>query len=411
MMEAARFACLAPILVALMAAGCDGGEKEGETASSTTGPATERTEPGDEEGGRIPIGDGRGGVRLREIGTFERPVYVTQPESGSDDLFVVEQGGRVMRLPSGGGDPEVFLDLSDQVSTANEQGLLSVAFAPDYERSGRFYVDYTDSGGDTRVVEYRRDADDPGVADPESARQLLRVDQPFSNHNGGLVLFGPDENLYIGLGDGGSAGDPQRNGQNLGTLLGKILRIDPQPGDGEPYRIPEGNPFTGREGARPEILAYGLRNPWRFSFDAERLWIGDVGQNEQEEIDGPIAGLGAGANFGWSAFEGTEPFNDDQDAPGALPPTLTYGRDGGCSVTGGYVVRDPRLRSLYGRYLYGDYCQGELRSFTPRPGGQAEDDRAAGVGVAALSSFGRDASGRIYATSLEGPVYRLAGPE
>jgi glucose/arabinose dehydrogenase len=399
-------ACAAAVLLA----GCSGDDEPDTTAAEPTTTTTGQTEPGETEDGRIPVGDGRGGVRLREIGRFERPVYLTQPASGSDDLFVVEQGGRVMQLPADGGEPTVFLDLSDEVSSGNEQGLLSAAFAADYERTGRLYIDYTDTGGDTHVVEYRRDTDED-VADPESARELLRVEQPFANHNGGLVVFGPDENLYIGLGDGGSGGDPQRNGQNLGTLLGKILRIDPRPGDGEPYRIPEGNPFRDRQGARPEILAYGLRNPWRFSFDAERLWIGDVGQDNLEEIDGPIAGLGAGANFGWSAFEGTERFNDDQEAPDAIPPTLTYGRDSGCSVTGGYVVRDPSLPSLYGRYLYADYCEGELRSFTPQPGGEAEDDRALGPTVARLSSFGEDASGRIYATSLEGPVYRLSGAE
>jgi glucose/arabinose dehydrogenase len=402
------------LLIGLAACGGDDSD-EGTTNPSpptTAERTTTTTEPNgrqpDGGSGRLPVGDGSGGVELEQIGEFEEPVYVTQPQGGRD-LFVVEKGGRLMRLPGGGGEPEVFLDLSDQVSGGSEQGLLSVAFAPDYERSGLFYVDYTDVEGDTRVVEYRRDSSGD-AADPDSAREVLRVDQPFDNHNGGLVMFGPDGLLYVGLGDGGSADDPERNGQDLSMPLGKLLRIDPRRGGGEPYGIPPGNPFVDEAGARPEIYSYGLRNPWRYSFDRETgdLWIGDVGQNTFEEVDGVARGAGAGANFGWSAFEGEMRFNDDQDAPGHVPPVLTYGRDGGCSITGGYLVRDRALPTLYGRYLYGDYCEGELRSFSARPGREATDDRPLGPTVSALSSFGEDASGRVYVTSLEGPVYRLA---
>jgi hypothetical protein len=198
--------------------------------------------------------------------------------------------------------------------------------------------------------------------------------------------------LYLGLGDGGSAGDPERRAQDRSSPLGKLLRLDPS--------SPE---------ADPEIYALGLRNPWRYSFDRETgdLWIGDVGQDDLEEIDGVSRADAAGANFGWSAFEGTKRFNADQEAPHAIEPVLVYGRDGGCSVTGGFVVRDPELRSLYGRYLYGDYCEGELRSFTARPGAEATDDTPLGQQVPGLSSFGEDVAGHIYATSLEGPVYRL----
>ena len=310
------------------------------------------------------------------------------------------------------GEPaeEPFLDLSGEVSTGSEQGLLSVAFAPDYERSGRFFVNFTDTEGGTRIQEFRRDADDPRVADPGTRRELLRIEQPFENHNGGLLLFGPDDLLYVGTGDGGSGGDPMRNAQNLSTLLGKILRIDPAPDGGRPYRIPPSNPFVGESGALGEIYSYGLRNPWRFSFDSttSALSIGDVGQDAIEEIDLVGRGESRGANFGWSAFEGNEPFNEDQEAPDAVPPALTYPLDGACAVTGGYVVRDESLRSLYRRYLYGDFCVGELRSFTARPGRQAADDRRLGVDVPQLSSFGEDNRGRIYATSLNGPVYRLA---
>jgi glucose/arabinose dehydrogenase len=337
-------------------------------------------------------------------------VFVAQPPGERRDLYVVEQGGRVILVDDGKVAAEPFLDISAEVTAGGEQGLLSIAFAPDYQRSGRFYVDFTDTEGDTRVWELRRSESDPRVADPRTRRELLFVDQPFSNHNGGLLLFGPDRKLYVGLGDGGSASDPMRNGQDLSTLLGKILRIDPLPSGDEPYGIPQSNPFTDEEGARPEIYAYGLRNPWRFSFDRAggALSIGDVGQDAIEEVDLVGPGEAAGANFGWSAFEGEERFNSDQDAPDHVSPVLTYPLEGGnCAVTGGYVVRDERLRSLYGRYLYGDFCAGELRSFTARPGEQAADDRALGVQVPQLSSFAEDGQGRIYATSLAGPVYRL----
>ncbi len=282
--------------------------------------------------------------------------------------------------------------------------MLSIAFSPTYERSGRFYVDYTNPAGDTRVVEYRRRGN---KGDPRSARPLIAVAQPFSNHNGGLLIFGPDRRLYIGLGDGGSAGDPERNGQDLRSLLGKILRIDPARTRKDAYTIPRDNPFSDRRNARPEIAVYGLRNPWRFSFDRRSgdLWIGDVGQNSLEEID-LVTDPTGGVNLGWSAFEGAERFNSDQRAPDALDPVLAYGRDLGCSVTGGYVVRDPELPTLWGRYLYADFCQGQLRSFTA--GRSADDDRPLGLQVPSISSFAEDASGRLYAISLDGPVYRLA---
>jgi glucose/arabinose dehydrogenase len=388
-------------LALLPIAACGSGD---EPEPSPPPPAT--TTPSNDGGEAAPkTGDGRGGVRLEPIGEFEAPVYVTQPSGGTGDLFVVQQGGQVIRVAPDG-STSVFLDIADEVVAGGEQGLLSVAFAPDYERSGLFYVDYTDTAGDTRVVEYRA----PGgeSADPESRRELLEIDQPFANHNGGLLLFGPDEMLYVGTGDGGSGGDPDRNGQDLSTLLGKILRIDPSPSGDLPYGVPSDNPFVGSDDARGEIWAYGLRNPWRFSFDPERGWltVGDVGQDALEEVD--IVADGRGANFGWSAFEGTEPFNDDQNARGAIEPVLTYANDEDhCSVTGGYVVRDRRLRSLYGRYVYGDYCAGELRSFSAEPGAAASDDRPLGLAVDGLSSFGSGSDGTIYVTSLAGPVYRL----
>jgi glucose/arabinose dehydrogenase len=399
-------------ILVLLLAGCGGGDGGGRAASAPP-PSN-----GGQGEGQLPTGEGRDGVRLQKIGDFDQPLYVTQPPGDDRDLYVVEKTGRVQVVRDGQRLPQPFLDLSGQVSTGGEQGLLSVAFAPDYRSSGILYVDYTDTAGDTRVVEYRRSSSDPLVADPQSAREVLAVDQPYENHNGGLLLFGPGEGsesgqgpdlLYVGLGDGGSADDPERNGQDLSTLLGKILRIDPRPSGGRPYSVPDSNPFVGRSGAQPEIYSYGLRNPWRFSFDRQTgdLWIGDVGQNSFEEIDGVRRGEGSGANFGWSAFEGYARLNDDQQAPGHVAPLLTYRLGGNCAVTGGYVVRDESLRSLYGRYLYGDFCAGQLRSFTATPRRRATDDRALGLEVPSLSSFGQDNAGHLYATSLEGPVYRL----
>jgi glucose/arabinose dehydrogenase len=380
---------LAASLAAGVLAGCGGDDAS--TADSTTA-STPPASGGD--GARPATGDGEGGIELTEIGSFDQPVFVTQPDDGSGDLYVVEQTGRVMRLPGGDGDPEEFLDLSGEIVCCGEQGLLSIAFAPDYRSSGLLYASFTNGDGDTRVVEYTRSAGEPPIADPDSAREVFAQDQPFPNHNGGLLLFTPNGDLLLGLGDGGSAGDPDRNAQDPSSFLGKLVRLDP-------------------EGGEPSVYALGLRNPWRYSFDRETgdLWIGDVGQDSLEEIDGVERGEGEGANFGWSAFEGTEPFNEDQRAPGAIEPVLTYGRDGGCSVTGGYVVRDTALESLYGRYLYGDYCEGRLRSFTARPGEPADDDRELGVEVPGLSSFGEDVAGHVYATSLEGPVYRLDADE
>ena len=398
------------MLIGLAAAalvGCGLGEEEPDppTTSVEREPAPDSTVTETTE--REPeVGDGRGGVRLERLGSFAAPLHVTQPPGEREALYVVEQGGRIIRLGAGG-ERSTFLDLSGEISSGGERGLLSVAFAPDFPDSGLFYVDYTDPDGNTRIVELR--SPDGRSVEAGSRRELLRIDQPFSNHNGGLLLFGPDRLLYIGTGDGGSADDPQRNALDTSSLLGKILRVDPRPSRGRPYAIPRGNPFRGDSG-RGEIYSYGLRNPWRFSFDRETgaLGIGDVGQNSREEIDLVAKEGGAGANFGWSAFEGEERFNADQQAPDAVPPVLTYATSGGnCSVTGGYVVRDPDLPSLYGRYLYGDFCLGELRSFIPRPGRDARDDRALGPRVENLSSFGEDNAGRIYLASLEGPVYRL----
>jgi glucose/arabinose dehydrogenase len=348
----------------------------------------------------------RKGVRLRRIGSFDSPVYVTAPPGDRRRLFVVEQAGRIRVLVDGRKRGQPFLDIAGQVTAGGEQGLLSMAFAPDYAMSGLFYVYFTDRNGDERIVEYRRATAER--ADAGSARLLILQRDNQSNHNGGLLLFGPDGLLYTGLGDGGGAGDqhgPRGNGQNLGTLLGKILRIDPRPSGGRPYGIPTSNPFVGRSGARGEIWAYGLRNPWRFAFDpaTKAMIVADVGQNEVEEVS--VAG--AGSNLGWRVFEGRKRYTAGEAAPGAVPPIIErlHSR-GNCSITGGVVVRDRGLPALRGRYVFGDYCKGVIESARIR-GGKARGVRSTKLHVDSLSSFGEDARGRAYAVSLEGPVYRL----
>jgi glucose/arabinose dehydrogenase len=351
----------------------------------------------------------RRGVRLRRVGTFDAPVFVTSPPGDRARQFVVEQGGRVIVIRDGRRLGTPFLDISGQVTAGGEQGLLSLAFAPDYADSGRFYVYFTDNAGDQRIVEYRRRSADR--ADPGSARLVLRMGDSESNHNGGLLLFGPDDLLYVGTGDGGGGGDQhgsRGNGQNLGSLLGKILRIDPRASGGRAYSVPAGNPFRGRSGARPAIYAYGLRNPWRFSFDRRTgdLTIGDVGQNAWEEISFVRRGRGRGANFGWRPFEGRSRYASGERAPGHVPPVIVRSHGAGnCSITGGVVVRDRRLVGLRGRYVFGDFCRGRIESARLSPGRARV--RRTRLRVSSLSSFGEDAQGRVYAVSLDGPVYRL----
>jgi glucose/arabinose dehydrogenase len=315
---------------------------------------------------------------------------------------VAEKVGRVVALRGPRAEPHVVLDLSDEVSLGSEQGLLGLAFSPD----GRFlYVDLTDAEGDTRVVEF---AFGQGRADPASRRDLLVVDQPYSNHNGGGLAFGPDGYLYVAVGDGGSAGDPAGNGQSLSTLLGKLLRIDPRPPGGRSYGIPPDNPFVDREGARPEIWAFGLRNPWRFSFDRGTgdLWIGDVGQGGWEEIDVESAGSGGGTNFGWNRFEGAHAFQGGPSA-GIVAPVFEYPHDGRvCAVIGGYVYRGGEIPDLVGAYVFGDLCRGRIEALRVEDG-RAVRHRALGPEVPGLASFGEDASGELYVLSLSGPVFRL----
>ncbi|MEJ8572717.1 PQQ-dependent sugar dehydrogenase [Microbaculum marinum] len=329
-------------------------------------------------------------------------------------VFVVEQGGTIRVLRKETPLDRPFLNISKRVlgppddDAGNEQGLLSMAFAPDYGRSGRFYVAYTSRTGDLEIEEFRRSARSGRRADRSSRRHILTVphrDAP--NHNGGHLQFGPDGYLYISTGDGGGTGDPRDNARRTDRLLGKILRIDPTPGRKRPYRIPRSNPFRGKPGL-DEIYAYGLRNPWRFSLHGNKIFVADVGQARWEEINSLRRVRAAGANFGWPQYEGKAVF--DADRPGADPvtfPALVYSHDdGGCSVTGGYVVTDPTLPDLAGRYLYADFCLGELRSFIPRRG--ARDDKPVGLTVAFPTSFGIGPKGRVYVAQVDGAVLRLA---
>ncbi len=356
-----------------------------------------------------------GGVGLKRVGSFESPVYVAGAPGFPKLLFVVEQTGQVEVLENGRPRARPFLDVSGLISTGGERGLLSIAFPPDYERSRRFYVYYTDRRGDISVDEFKRKS--ATQAARGSRRAVIRIPHRInSNHNGGQLQF-LDDLLYMGTGDGGSAGDPPNNAQNRDSLLGKLLRIDPRPTDGRPYSIPADNPFAGSGSGRGEIYSYGLRNPFRFSFDTRdprqpRIAIADVGQNRFEEIDYTTIAAARGANFGWDAFEGDAPYRDENsgtpDPGGTVKPILAYphSRAGSCTVIGGYVVRDRRLPSLRGRYVYADLCEGELRSLVPNLG-RASGDRKLGIAVSTPTSFGEDTQGRVYVTSLDGPVYRL----
>ncbi|HET8566145.1 MAG TPA: PQQ-dependent sugar dehydrogenase [Solirubrobacterales bacterium] len=356
----------------------------------------------------------RGGVALKKVGSFDAPDYVAGAPGFPQLLFVVEQPGEIAVLKNGRRLRRPFLDIRNQVAYGGERGLLSVAFPPDYAESRRFYVYYTDNAGNIRIDEVLRAR--PTRAAPGSQRRVIEIPHPVnSNHNGGQLQF-LGNLLYLGTGDGGSAGDPPNNAQNKDVLLGKLLRIDPRPSHGRPYSVPPDNPFVGRAG-RDEIYSYGLRNPFRFSFDTTtagqpRIAIGDVGQNRYEELDYTNLAAARGANFGWDAFEGfsryTEENSGTPDPGGTVKPIFAYGhdRDGSCSIIGGYVIRDPRLRALRGRYLYADYCEGELRTLMPHLK-RAGDDRRLGLRVSGPTSFGEDDQHRLYVTSQEGSVYRL----
>jgi len=344
------------------------------------------------------------------------PVYATAPP-GDDRLFVVEKGGSIRIVEDDALLPGYFLDIRTLVSTDHsERGLLGMAFHPDYADNGLFYVSYTDTAGDSRIVEYQVSAD-PDVADAGSARVIIRVDQPYKNHNGGMITFAPDGYLLFGLGDGGSGGDPLEHGQNKSTLLGSLLRIDVDadgfPGDSSRnYATPPDNPFVGTSGA-DEVWAYGLRNPWRFSIDEETglIYTGDVGQNEREEIDvAPLAS--AGLNYGWNSFEGNQCYDtgDGCDPTGLTFPAVEYAHSQGCSVTGGYVYRGTEMADLSGHYFYADYCRGELLSFKYVDGlVGAQRNWTSQVGTLGnVTSFAVDDANRLYILNAAGSLLRLA---
>jgi len=387
-------------VLALVAAGCGGSDGE-PAAPTTTAPATETTgaAPPASSGTTQPPGAGNlaaARVRLTQVATLSQPLALAV-RSGDPELYVAQKGGQVRTL--GGA---MVLDLGGQVSTGAEQGLLGLVFSPD---GSRLYINYTDRAGDTHVVEY---AFAGGRADPGTARELLFVDQPFPNHNGGHLVFGPDGRLWIGLGDGGSRNDPRNNAQSLGTILGKMLRIDPRPSGDLPYTVPPDNPFVGRSGARGEIWSLGLRNPWRYSFDRSTgdLWIADVGQNAREEVNFTPASSRGGENYGWARLEGTRPVSGSPP-PEAVAPIVEYDLEGdNCAVTGGYVYRGSRIPDLVGAYLYADFCAGEIQAVR-QAGGRAQGQRSLHVTVPNLSSFGEDAAGELYALSLGGGVFRI----
>ena len=353
--------------------------------------------------GALPVA----GVVAVPVAVFTTPTYLTSAPGDPTGVYVTERAGTIKVARGNPAATTTFLDITPRVRITGEGGLLSVAFPPDHATSGLLYVYYVNLDGDIEIDEFQRAG---AVANPASRRTVLVIPhRDFSNHYGGQLQFGPDGYLYLGTGDGGGGGDPFLNGQNLGVLLGKMLRIDPRVSGTAAYTVPASNPFVATPGARPEIWAYGLRNPFRFSFDRATgdLTIGDVGQSTREEVDYVPAGTPNGLNFGWSIFEGTFQFR-----PGTLtnhtPPVLERPRNAGfcTSITGGYVIRDPGVPSLAGDYVYGDYCTGSLRvARLALPA--AVNDRGLNANVPNLASFGEDAAGCVYAVSLSGPVFRL----
>ncbi len=368
-------------------------------AEETSGPPSSPSSSASADRGAAPQAE-PAKVRLTELAQVEKPTGMAV-RKGDTALYVIEQPGRVRAIKDGRLADAPVLDLTSLVGDGGERGLLGIAFSPD----GKYlYLDHTDKSGTITVAEYPVGAD--GSVRADGRRVVLQQPHPRTNHNGGQLAFGPDGHLYVSLGDGGGGGDPDGNAQNLGSLLGKILRIDPR--GGEPYKVPDDNPFVDKAGARPEIWAYGLRNPWRFSFDRETgdLWIGDVGQDAWEEIDFQPASAKGGENYGWPLREGSHEFRSGERA--GVVPVHEYKlhENGECSVIGGHVYRGKRLPGLEGRYLYADFCAGWIKSFTLADG-KARDHRTLLEGLSNVSAFGQDASGELYVLSLDGQVSRL----
>jgi glucose/arabinose dehydrogenase len=390
-----RAALLGAIFTASLASACGG---TGPTATGASGPSPTA-------GPSILTTD-------VVVSGLDSPVDVTPAWDDSGRIFVVEQDGRIRIVKDGTLVERPFLDITARVAAGGERGLLGLAFHPDYPADPRFFVDYTDIDGDTVIASFAV-SDDADVADPDSEVLILAIDQPFANHNGGAVVFGPDEMLYVGMGDGGSGGDPQGNGQRMDTLLGKVLRVDVgAPGAAEPYVVPPDNPFVGVAGAQPEIWHLGMRNPWRMRFDRTTgdLWIGDVGQGKWEEIDVARAGVG-GLNYGWNVMEGFHCYkpSDGCDQAGLTLPVAEYSHDFGCAVIGGVVVRDPRQPAMDGRYVFGDSCSDNLWLLDPARDGRQEPVLAAQTGRG-LSAINDGGDGTVYATDLgRGELIRITG--
>ncbi|HVF40223.1 MAG TPA: PQQ-dependent sugar dehydrogenase [Gemmatimonadaceae bacterium] len=348
-------------------------------------------------------------LQLSRVGSkFNDPVHLAVPP-GDSRLFIVEQEGRIRVVKNGTTLEQPFLDISRRVRSGGEQGLLSMAFHPGYRANGYFYVNFTDLQGDTHVERFKVSAN-PDVADPSSAKLIITVDQPYSNHNGGLVMFGPDGMLYVGMGDGGSGGDPHNNGQNPQALLGKMLRLDVNRGD--PYAIPADNPFANGSSGRREIWAVGLRNPWRFSFDKSDglLYVADVGQSGAEEIT-VVPANRAGVNYGWKIMEGADCYGSGScRRQGLQVPALTYGRSGGaCSVTGGIVYRGRKIPALAGHYFYSDYCAGWVRSFRYQNGTVTDRREWKTDDIGNVTSFAEDTAGEMYIVAHGGSIFRVDG--
>jgi len=379
---------LALAVLTLLAGGCSSQHRA--SAPSPTTEAASATEPG-------PTPPQWPGITLKSVAAgFSQPTYVTGAGDGSGRIFVVEQPGRIRIIKNGVVLPVPFLDITSLVQLGSEQGLLSVAFSPGFATKGTFSIDYTSKAGNGRTViaRYHVSATNPDVADPSSAETILTIDQPYPNHNGGQLQFGPDGLLYIGMGDGGSAGDPQHNGQNPNSLLASILRLDVEHGAG-PHQ--------------PQIWAKGLRNPWRFSFDAANgdLYIADVGQDTYEEVDYVPAGSPPGLNFGWNVMEGLYCYSPPNCNPsGFVLPVAQYDHSQGCSITGGYVYRGKRYSALSGIYFYSDYCSGTLWGMR-RVNGAWSKAVLKETGFA-VSSFGVDDDGNLYILDYHGGVYEVA---
>jgi glucose/arabinose dehydrogenase len=359
-------------------------------------------------------GEAFSGLKIQAIASgLDKPVSVTHAGDHSGRLFITLQEGTVIIFDGTRTLPTPFLDVTSLVSCCGERGLLSVAFHPDYSKNGLFFINYTDKQGDTVISRYKVTAD-PNVADSKSGAQLLKIDQPYANHNGGQLQFGPDRFLYIGMGDGGSRGDPENRAQDLGDLLGKMLRIDIG-ADGKPYSIPPSNPFLGNNKARPEIWAYGLRNPWRFSFDrlTHEMLIADVGQDKWEEVHFQRADSRGGENYGWRLMEGNHCYNPSQDCKkGKLElPILEYDHSLGCSITGGYVYRGSLISGLVGTYLYADYCTGRIWGAKRTEGNRWVPAELLKTEFQ-ISTFGEDEEGELYfADHTSGTIYRISDLE